>query len=374
MRIVQASKAYFPHLGGVETVVQQLAEGFATRYGFDSRVVVCSDTGKGSREEIRGVQVRRAATLGRAFSLPLSPAYPLALMRETGDVLHIHEPSLLPAAAYMSLLPVARRRFKRLVVWWHSDIVRQKTFALAYRPLLHGLLRRADAIITATPKHISSSAFLPAYQQKCHVIHYGIDPDRFTSVSKKEHGVSHLAVDDQRPLVLFVGRLVYYKGVEYLVRAMNQVPAARLLVVGNGPLEDSLKQMAAQGVGNISFVPFLSQDDMTAVMQACDIFVLPSVENSEAFGIVQLEAMACGKPVITADLPTGVTYVNQADVTGLVVPARDPARLAEAIHRLVRDSALRQRLGDAARARALRDFTVDKMVDLTVALYRELLG
>jgi glycosyltransferase involved in cell wall biosynthesis len=172
---------------------------------------------------------------------------------------------------------------------------------------------------------------------------------------------------------LFSGRLIYYKGAEYLVEAMHYVPDAHLIVVGKGPLLKNLQSIASRSHNNVSFIPFLPEAEFIAMYQACDIFVLPSVENSEAFGIVQLEAMICGKPVITTDLPTGVTYVNQDGVTGLVVPKRSVQALAQAIRTLLNNPDMRHQLGENARIRVSKEFTVDGMVDKTIALYKEIL-
>lgn len=373
MKIIQTSKAYYPHLGGIETVVQQLAEGFALQHGYDSQVVVCNDERCSAHNVYNHVTIDRSATLARVASLPISPGYVLNLMRQTGDILHIHEPFLIGAMTYLCFLRQARRRFKRLVIWWHSDIIRQRTLAYIYTPLLHAILDQADAIIAATPSHISSSTFLPKYESKCHVIHYGVDMNRFTETPALSQRIADIKAAYNKPIVLFAGRLVYYKGVEYLVEAMRTVPDAHLVVVGSGPLQQQLETIAATCPENVTFIPFLPEHDLVAMYHACDIFALPSVENSEGFGIVQLEAMACGKPVITADLLTGVTYVNQDGRTGLVVPKRNPEALARALNLLLNNPDLRQYMGNYARARVLREFTVTQMVDRTVRLYQELL-
>jgi rhamnosyl/mannosyltransferase len=375
MRVIQANKAYYPHLGGIETVVQQLAEGFITRHGWESAVVTCSDDRHTHRRVHNGVRITSAATLARLASLPISPAFATQLLRQRGAILQIHEPFLLGGLAYLARRRRARRRFRHLVVWWHSDIVRQRTLRPFYTPLLRRVLRAASAVIVATPHHITSSAFLPAIADKCHVIPYGVDLLRFAPTPAMLARAAEFRRQYGPRLVLFSGRLVYYKGAQYLVRAMSRVPDAHLVVVGKGPLLPELQALAgAAGTANVSFVPYLAEPDFVAMYQASDLFVLPSVENSEAFGIVQIEAMACGKPVITANLPTGVTYVNRHDETGLVVPPRDVEALATAIRTLLDDDDLRQRLGRAAQARVAREFTIKHMVDQTAALYCRLLG
>ncbi|MDP9316328.1 MAG: glycosyltransferase [Chloroflexota bacterium] len=374
MKVIQANKAYFPHVGGIETIVQQLAEGFVSRHGATSSVIVCNDQGHTCSEMLNGVEVSRVGTIGRIASLPISPSYPGHLLQQQGDILQIHEPFLLGSLGYLLRPRRAKRQFQRLVVWWHSDIVRQRAFARLYTPLLRRILREADAVIAATPHHISSSPFLNEVWSKCHTIHFGVDMARFADSPVLQRRIADIKAKYPKPIILFTGRLVYYKGANYLIEAMRELPDAHLVIVGDGPLRSELEQLAASCAKNITFIHFLSEPDWVAMFHACDIFVLPSVEKSEAFGIVQLEAMACGKPVITANLPTGVTYVNQDGITGLVVEARDAGALAAAIKRLLAEPEFRHRLGKQAQDRIVREFTIEHMVDQTMGLYTSLLG
>lgn len=374
MKIIQATKAYSPHIGGIETIVRQLAEGFAQKDGIESKVIVCNDSNCASRETLNDVQIKRTATYARIASLPISPAYPYQLLSESADILHIHEPFLIAPAAYLAFRSLAREKFKRLVIWWHSDIIKQQNISNLYLPLQKAILREADAIIVATPNHIDSSMILGEFRDKCHDIPFGIDIPRFRMTSECQQKVNVIKERYGKPIILFFGRLIYYKGAEYLIEAMNSIPEAHLVMVGKGTLRESLELMASKGIGNISFIPYLSEEDLVAMYHACDIFVLPSVENTEAFGIVQLEAMACGKPVISSDLPTGVTYVNQDGVTGLVVKKRSSQELVRAIKYLLENETIRQELGNTAKCRVESDFTVSGMVEQTLNLYNEILS
>ncbi len=372
MRFVQANKAYLPHIGGVETIVRQLGEGMAKRPETTSKVVACSDDSRTSHSCMEGVDVTLAGTVARIKSLPISPSYTRCLLKHEGDVLLAHEPFLLTGVVYATRRTRARRRFKNLVVWWHSDIVRQSAMRTAFVPLQRALLDEAAAVVVATPLHIESSIYLPEFRSKCHVIPFGIDPVRFQITEDISQRVARIHETYPGPLVLFSGRLVYYKGTEYLVSAMANLPSAQLVMIGKGPLRDDLELLASKGPGNVHFLNHLSEADLVAFYHAADIFVLPSVENSEAFGIVQLEAMVCGKPVITCNLPTGVNYVNQDGKTGLVVPKRDPEALEHAIRTLLENSELRRGLGDYARARVLREFSETTMVNALAHLCEDL--
>lgn len=372
MKVVQANKAYLPHLGGVETIVRQISEGVAAQPDLESVVIACSDARQTTHATINGVQVTYVGTLSRAKSLPVSPAFTHHLLEQRADVLITHEPFLLPGISYLTRQRKMRHRFRHLVLWWHSDIVRQRTLRRVYEPLQRALLQEASAIIVATPHHITSSEVLPQYRDKCRVIPFGIDPSRFEMTQAIQQRVADIKTQFPGPLILFSGRLVYYKGAKYLVEAMQKVPEAHLIMVGNGPLQEELQKLAEAGRGNVTFMPPVSDNELNALYHACDVFVLPSVENSEAFGIVQIEAMACGKPVICCDLPTGVTYVNRNNETGLVVPRRDPEALANAIKLLVENEELRGRLGNRARERVLQEFTVNQMVESLITMCKGL--
>ena len=172
--------------------------------------------------------------------------------------------------------------------------------------------------------------------------------------------------------MLFVGRLVYYKGADVLVRAMRGVDAD-LVVVGRGPLEGELREVAvANGsAGKITWVEPTGDEELAAYFHAADVFCLPSVANTEAFGLVQIEAHATGTPVVSTDLPTSVPYANPDGVTGLTVAVGDADALAGALNRLLGDPGLRARLGEAARQRALTQFTIPRMVEQMLAVYSE---
>jgi len=238
------------------------------------------------------------------------------------------------------------------------------------------LLEVADRIIVASPNHIDSSQFLLKHREKCEVIPYGIKLGWVGDWRSRHTRAESIRLKYGTPLLLFVGRLVYYKGLTYLIDALQQLPDAQLLIVGSGPL---LSDLMKQTVGlrlekRVKIIPNVSDEDLHAFYEACDVFVLPSSESSEAFGLVQIEAMACGKPVVSTNLKTGVTFVNQHGITGLTVPVRDALSLANALRRLLDDQGLRESLGMNAKERVLKEFTIEKMIDRTIESYRNLLS
>jgi rhamnosyl/mannosyltransferase len=320
-------------------------------------------------ERIDGVRVLRLGRTAELNSQPLNLGLVPELRRMRFDALHFHTPNPVGALAVL-----AARRPEPIVVTHHSDIVRQRLLGGAATAMQGALYRRAAALVAATPKHIEYSPLLRRFESKTRVIHFPIDAAPYVDAS------SHW--DEQlppawrsEPLVLFVGRLVYYKGLDVLLEALRLTERARLAVVGVGPLKTRLLDQAARlGVTErVKFLGAVSDDRLRSMYKCARFLVLPSVAPSEAFGMVQLEAMAAGRPVIATDLKSGVPYVNQHGVTGLNVPPRDAQALAAAMMMLLDNEPHARALGQTAQRRVLAEFDVDKVVDAHVALYAGLL-
>ena len=229
-------------------------------------------------------------------------------------------------------------------------------------------MARCAAIICTSRNYVQSSPDLRPFRKRCHVIPYGIATEKLAAPDRS--AVENLRRKYGPRIVLAVGRLVYYKGFEYLIRAMRSVNA-RVVIVGDGPLRERLGSLASE-YGVTDRVVFAGQKngkDLVPYFHAADVFALPSVARREAFGIVQIEAMACGKPVINTSLDSGVPSVSLDGITGLTVPPADSESLAAAINRLLSDDELRSRLGEAGRARVAGEFTVETMVRRTSELY-----
>jgi glycosyltransferase involved in cell wall biosynthesis len=379
LRVTMVNKYYFPpHLGGVETVVRTLSEGLVEYAGAQVRAVVSNESRELSQEEIGGVQVTRLPRQLRLSSAPMALGMRRALrvgLRPTTpdgpdrpDVMNLHSPYPWGELSFLSA-----RLDVPSVVLYHSDIVRQKRMLAAYRPFLERFLDRVDLIVTSSPNMIEGSELLAPRAKKCRVVPFGLPLERLKATPAVERRAAQLrAQHPGHKIVLFVGRLVYYKGVDVLVRAMAGVDAD-LVLVGDGLLEAQLRRLATErGIApRVSFLPALHDEELCAWYHAADVFCLPSVARSEAFGLVQIEAHAAGTPVVSTALTTGVPYANLDGVTGLIVPPGDELALREALTRLLSDDELRARLGRQAQARALRDFTVPRMVEDTLAVYAE---
>lgn len=365
MRILHIYKDYFPVLGGIENHIKMLAERQAAR-GHQVSVLVTSSERKSHVETLRGVQLHFAGRLATISSNPLSLDMFKELSRNRTDIAHLHFP--FPWGEIGNYI---FGKAHKTVLTYHSDIVRQKFLRAAYAPFLERILARVDTIIATSPNYVSTSRVLARRRDKCVVVPLGIDPAPFMDDSPS----SPLGVEwaTGKTKLLFVGKLRYYKGVDYLIRAMVDLPDSRLLVVGVGPKGREWENLArVLGIGQrVEFVGEVADADLPSFYRACDIFVLPCSERSEAFGVVQLEAMAAGKPIISCDVGTGVAWVNQDQVTGLVVPPRDSPALAGAIKRLASDKEMAARMGAAARKRVCEEFSVEKMVDGVMAVYKQ---
>lgn len=373
MDVTLVNKYYYPHLGGIEYHLHDLGTALASLPDTTVRAIVANEGRDTATERVDGVDVTR---LGRAFayaSTPVALGMSAALRRfgrrgsHPTDVMHLHFPYPWGDASWLLARPGVPT-----VLSYHSDIVRQRAMLAVYAPILRRVLDRVDLVIASSPDMVEHSPFLAPIGEKCRVIPYGIHTERYEATDAILARAAGLRAGHERPIILFVGRLIYYKGAEVLVRAMRDVDAD-LVIVGRGPLEPELRALAEElGIAErVSFLPPVGDEELAAWYHAADVFCLPSVARSEAFGLVQVEAHASGTPVVSTRLTTSVPFVNQDGVTGLTVPPGDVGALAAALRTLVEDAELRERLGRQAYERAHREFTIERMVRDTVRVYEE---
>jgi rhamnosyl/mannosyltransferase len=326
-------------------------------------------------EEADGpVRVVRAGRLGSLARLDLCPGLPRLLRRQQAegvDVLHLH----VPNPTMLLALAAARPRVP-LVVTYHSDVVRQRRLRLLLRPFEHLAFRRAGGIVTTTPVYAAGSDVLRGYRDKLGVLPFGIDLAPYLRPGPEVTAQAEaLWAAHGRRLWLAVGRLVYYKGLHNAIRALAAVPG-KLLVVGDGPLEGELRRLAGTvGVADrIIWRSHLAPDELSAAYHAATALWFPSNARSEAFGLVQVEAMASGCPVLNTAIPcSGVAWVSRHEETGLTVPVNDPDALARAANRLLTEPGLRERLSGNASRRAREEFDAGLMAQRSLALYRRVL-
>lgn len=377
MKIIQTNKAYYPKIGGIETAVKTLSEGFVNEYNVEVEVLVCNHKINYKKDSIKinGVGVTYLPTYGFALSLPLSPSYPWELLKMEGDILHIHQPFPLADLTF-EIFPRLKKKFSKIITAWHCDITRQKWLLPVYGKFIHRFLKTVDKIIVSNPYIIESSEFLRHYKNKCEVIPIGVDLDWVFESEPEKSLSAKESKSDKNYLILFVGRLVVYKGIEYLIESMQYIENASLIIVGSGPLEKPLKNLISKLnlETKIKIIPEVEEDTLHDYYKNCDVFVLPSINKTEAYGIVQIEAMACGVPLVSTELGTGTTFINQNGINGIVVPPSNAKELAEAVNRILGDHQLSQILGINGKKRALQEFTSNKMIQTTYQLYQQLLS
>ncbi len=358
--------------GGMQRHAENLFISLANDVDFVH--LVPSRDRKQARFLLHGVPVIRTPSLNLDGSLAISPrllseAF-MAHRQYSFDVVHLHFPDPMSHLASLCISPSVPR-----IISWHCDVIRQKKLMSFYRPFYRRALEKSAAIVVATTDHISSSKELSAsnIKRKCNTIPYGFDLTRFVEFHPKVDEVCHRFPGKR---IFALGRHVYYKGFDVLIKAIQRMgEGVQLLLGGTGPLTEQLRIEAREcGVAErVHFVGHIPEGDLPAYYQACDLFCLPSVNQAEAFGIVQVEAMASGKAVVSTALDNGVDFVNQNGITGMSVPPNNVEALAETVNYLLEHDDLRQQLGEAGRVRALTEFSLDKMGSSTLSLYKDVL-
>jgi glycosyltransferase involved in cell wall biosynthesis len=369
MKVLYVYKDYYPVVGGIENHIRIICDGLKNYPDVEPTVLVTNTARRTIEQTVDGVRVIKASRLANISSAPISLSLFTQLHRLDADLIHLHFPYPIGELAYL-----AAGCHRPMVITYHSDIVRQKYMLQVYKPFMRQVLARADRITVSNPNYIKSSPYLVRHAAKCEVIPHGADLSRFEPTASTLERASEVQRQQAAPLILFVGLLRYYKGVSYLIEAMTHI-TAKLLIVGQGPQGDEWRALTQRLNLNdkVVFLGRVSDEDLLALYEACAVFVLPSIQRSESWGAVQVEALACGKPVVCTELGTGTSFVNQHEVTGLVVPPMDSAALAAAINRLLADPELRRRMGEAGRTRARQELSAEVMVERLVQMYRAVL-
>ncbi|UIR55998.1 glycosyltransferase [Sphingobacterium sp. SRCM116780] len=370
MKILQLGK-FYPIRGGVEKVMYDLLLGLseagvhcdmlcASTEDYPADTIQINPNGK---LIVVPTQIKLAATM-------LAPAMITTLRKiaKEYDIIHIHHPDP------MATLALFLSGYKgKVVLHWHSDILKQKNLLKVYKPLQSWLIKRAQLIVGTTPVYVHESDFLQHVQYKIDHIPIGVLP-----IQSNTDQVQILKERYKNKKMIFsLGRLVEYKGYEYLIKAAQELsPDYQIVIGGKGPLMESLNQLIIDlGVQDrVTLLGFVSDEDVANYFEASDAFCLSSIMKTEAFAIVQIEAMSCGKPIISAHIPgSGVSWVNQDQQSGLVVDSCDAHALAVAIKQLFTDKSLYQTLSEGSRQRFEQYFTRKAMVEKSLQLYKKIL-
>lgn len=371
MKILHVFKLYTPDRGGIIRIIELLTTGLGKETA--SQVLAAKHQGWGETRCDNGVFIRKVTSLGSLLAMPLAPSLFFWLWRYARkvDVVNYHFPFPLVDLAISLWFP----RHTALVIHWHSEIIAQKKVAYFISPLIRRCLRKADRIIVSTPAHIEQSPYLQHVRAKCEVIPFGIDAGLWRIENAAEATEVEALKKKYPRLVLAIGRLVPYKGFAVLIDALPAI-AGTVLIVGAGPLQNTLEQQAKQlsVQQKVHFLGDVSQQELKILFHACDLFVLPSTGDNETFGIVQLEAMVCGKPIVNTALNTGVPWVARDGLEAITVPPNDPARLAQAVNKLLDSPELAIELGRQAQDRALTVFNQQNFLQHTYDVYRSVIA
>jgi rhamnosyl/mannosyltransferase len=364
IRVTHIGKFYPPVAGGIERVVQSLCAVTAGR--LDNRVLALNTASRTVTDQVDGVPVTRVGTWGAVGSVAVAPALPMHLSRIDADVLILHEPNPWALLSYA----VVRPRIP-LAIWFHSDVVRSALqYHLFYAPVARPAYRAARRFLVSSPALAEHATALQPFRDRVTIIPFGIDVEAWRPSEAVQRRAEAIRRAAGRPIALFAGRHVPYKGVPVLIEAAAPLDV-EVVIAGDGPMRESWSALARRqpGPARYSFPGEVDDFELRALLEACDMFALPSVTRAETFGYVQLEAMACGKPVISTALPTGVPWVNES---GIVVPASDVEALRAAMASLLADPALATRLGAQGQARARAAFSMSAMGDRLVTVCHEL--
>lgn len=368
MKILQLGK-FYPVRGGVEKVMYDLMLGLSER-GVDCDMLCALEKG-GSLVTTINAHARLIGrhTWMKVAATMISPAMIFSLRKicREYDIIHVHHPD--PMACLALLLSGYKGK---VVLHWHSDIEKQKTLLKLYRPLQEWLLRRADLIVGTTPVYTAESPCLVRVQHKIVCLPIGVDPivpepGKVDALKKTYPG---------KKIIFSLGRLVAYKGYRWLVEAARYLDDSYVVLIGGaGPLLwELLAYIEIWGLEDkVKLLGRISDEDLPAYYGASTLFCLSSVQKTEAFGIVQIEAMSCGKPVVATRIPhSGVSWVNEQGVSGLNVAPKNAKELAEAIMKIAGEEETYRTFAAGAEKRYRDMFTKDKMINNVLDIYNKL--
>jgi len=371
IKVLQLGK-FYPVRGGVEKVMYDLMIGLSEQgVSCDMLCASTEDYPAGTTIVNPKAKLIIVPTLFKLSATKIAP-FMITKLRNIAnsyDIIHVHHPDP------MACLALFLSGYKgKVVLHWHSDILKQKMLLKLYSPLQRWLIKRADRIVGTTPVYVHESDFLKYVKHKLDWIPIGIEPvvGDLKQITKIRNRYPN------KKIVLSVGRLVEYKGYEYLIKAAKKFgDDVQLLIGGKGPLLASLEKLVHElGLNDrVEFIGFVSDEMLPSYFEACDVFCLSSIWKTEAFAIVQIEAMSCGKPVVSTDIPgSGVSWVNKHMESGLVVPIQDSDAIATSVRSILEDDQLYMTLAHSSRARYFSEFTLAKMATKCISLYSSILN
>jgi rhamnosyl/mannosyltransferase len=371
MRVLHVGKYYYPYKGGIETLMKDVSESLVS-HKTATTVLVFNDSNKTEIARINGVNVIRCSSLFKLFSQPISISYFVLFFRlyRRYEIIHVHLPNILSTI----LICLIKWKRNKLIIHWHSDIVKQKVLNTLLMPFQLLALRNSHAVIATSPNYYRGSYALRKFFEKIVVIPCCFN--EYKNIGNQEEGNSHFRFDGKK-VIFSLGRLVEYKGLVYLIRAAKFLPDNYLICIGGkGPLFDKLKsEIEINDVSSkVNLLGPLSEAEVTFLFKQSYIFVLPSISRAEAFGMVMIEAMFFSKPIIATNIEnSGVNWVNEHGVSGLNVSPKNAEEIANAILAIGENKELHEEFSKQAFARAINMFTLEKTVIKIEELYKKVL-
>ena len=368
MKILQLGK-FYPIRGGVEKVMYDLMMGLSELGVSCDMLCALSDGGSRIVRLNENARLIGCRTWVKLAATMISPDMILTLRRvcREYDVIHVHHPDP------MACLALFLSGYKgKVVLHWHADIEKQKVLLRFYMPLQKWLLKRADVIVGTTPAYLAASPYLKSVQDKVCCLPIGVEP----VLPPVEEAAKIRSSYPGKKIIFSLGRLVAYKGFSYLVEAAQYLGNDYVVLIGGaGPLEAELKsQIQALGLEDkVKLLGRISDEEVVAHYGACTLFCMSSVFKTEAFGIVQIEAMSCGKPIVATRIPgSGVAWVNEHKVSGLNVEPMNAQQLAEAIVAIAEDENVYKTYCEGAAQRYRELFTKQSMIANVQEIYSKL--
>lgn len=368
LKVLQLGK-FFPVKGGVEKVMYDLMMGLSERDVDCDMLCAMEDGNQGEIALNAHARLIGCKTLKTVAATKIAPDMVSVLRKICGryDIIHVHHPDP------MACLALFLSGYKgKVVLHWHSDIQKQKILLHLYHPLQSWVIRRADVIVGTTPVYLAESPYLRKVQDKTVFLPIGVEPmcpdaDGVKRIRERYRG---------RKIVFSLGRLVAYKGYCFLVDAARYLDDSYVVLIGgSGALKDELQAQIERNKlqDKVMLLGRVSDEDLPSYYGACDVFCMSSVMKTEAFGIVQIEAMSCGKPVIATKIPhSGVSWVNAHGCSGLNVTPGNSLEMAEAIKAIVEDKEAYDAYSQGAIKRYHETFTKEHMIDQCLNIYTNL--
>jgi glycosyltransferase involved in cell wall biosynthesis len=372
MKILNVYKTYFPDPpGGIQEAIRNIS--FATtRLNIKNLVFVLSKNAKPSFVPRQEAEVHRANAFADPASCELGSwqAFNMfARLSKQVDIIQYHFPWPFQDVLHLFVKPN-----KPTVLCYHSDIVRQKFLGKVYNRLMWRTLKSVDCIIATSPNYAETSPILsnPMIRDKVQVIPLGIEEAHY-DFTEDDHVFERINHSINHRYFLFLGVFRYYKGLQYLIESASQVEAT-IILAGSGPELENMRAYVQQlNCHNVIFAGQVTQSEKVSLMKHCCAFILPSHLRSEAFGVVLIEAAMMQKPMITCEIGTGTSYVNQHQETGFVVKPENVSQLSEAMNFLIKDSSLAISMGIQARKRYEQLFSGNALGEAYKAVYQQLL-